>query len=257
MCADCSLTITFFFFSFFLDASRGTDGDLSGFYGTAGNQRPLGKSRAVRNAQGDRGRELDISSVTDNMTHVVVRSEPPPSQPFHIPPAVLHAPCRNSLTQICSRESSAWYDFVFVQKGCENKPSMSACCGVFSILWPILSLFTWISLNKNVAQIKSFVHVSLSLQVKLKTDCSASMRAWVLLNESLGWDQEHPWLPATRHHIWSHFPGPCAHCFQYVVYTISDQQTDFRYVPFFQSFQLEQKINREEICLKSRVRDGS
>lgn len=72
--ADCSLTVTFVFP---LGASRGTDGDVSSFYRTAGNQQLPAKYRVVRDAQGDRGQELDIRSVTNNMTHVVVSSEPP------------------------------------------------------------------------------------------------------------------------------------------------------------------------------------
>lgn len=77
---------------FALDAPRGSDWDPSSFYRTAGNQQPPGQHRAVRNALGDQGRELDVSSGSDNMTRVVVRSEPPP-------------------TSCC-----------FVQRGCGNEP---------------------------------------------------------------------------------------------------------------------------------------
>ncbi|XP_056902654.1 plexin domain-containing protein 1-like [Takifugu flavidus] len=57
------------------DAPRGTDGDPSSFYRTAGNQRPPGRRRAVRDAQADPGRELDLGSATDNMTRVVEDSQ--------------------------------------------------------------------------------------------------------------------------------------------------------------------------------------
>lgn len=69
---------------FALDAPRGTDGDPSSFYRIAGNPRPPGRRRAVRNAQVDPGRELDLGSASDNMTRVVVSSSntppPPPVQ---------------------------------------------------------------------------------------------------------------------------------------------------------------------------------
>lgn len=82
---------------FALDAPRGSDWDPSSFYRTAGNQQPPGQHRAVRNALGDQGRELDLSSGSDNMTRVVVRSEPP------------------TPTSCC-----------FVQRGCGNEPFRSA-----------------------------------------------------------------------------------------------------------------------------------
>lgn len=127
MCADRN-------FYFPLDATRGTDGDLSSFYRISANQQPLGKYRAVRDAQGDRGREL-----VTNLTHLVVRWHPSSMShpllfmdragiPFHQDAAL-------------NPESSAWHDFCFVQRGCENKPSMSACCGVF-VFYDPFSLYS-------------------------------------------------------------------------------------------------------------------
>lgn len=106
---------------FALDAPTGSDWDPSSFYRTTGNQQPPGLHRAVRNALGDRGQELDLSSGSDNMTRVVVRSEPPtPRQLF----------CLEGLWERTFQVST------------------SACCGVFFILRPVLSLFTRISPNK-------------------------------------------------------------------------------------------------------------
>lgn len=64
-----------------LDALRSTplptDGDLSGFYRTRRDQQTPHKHREARNAQADRGGGLDISTLPDNMTRIVVRSEQP------------------------------------------------------------------------------------------------------------------------------------------------------------------------------------
>lgn len=93
---------------FALDAPGGRDGDPSSFYRLAGNQRPPGGRRAVRNAQVDPGPELDLGSATDNMTRVVVSSlDPRPRPPVPGPER-----WREQTSRVC----------------------MSACCGVFLVL---------------------------------------------------------------------------------------------------------------------------
>lgn len=111
---------------------------MSSFYRTAGNQQPPGKYRAVRNAQGDRGRELDISSIINNMTHVVVRSDPPPPPPPPCPTlwcscAVQEFPyiAVNPQLFVLSREVVRTNFHV----------CMSACCGVF-VFYDPFSLYS-------------------------------------------------------------------------------------------------------------------
>lgn len=80
-CHVCGLMFSHHNACLLLDALRSTplrtDGDPSGFYRTRRDQQTPHKHREARNAQADRGGALDISTLPDNMTRIVVRSEQP------------------------------------------------------------------------------------------------------------------------------------------------------------------------------------
>ncbi len=115
--STCGAMLTLFshYVCLVLDALRGTplrtDGDPSGFHRTRRDQQTPHKHREARNAQAEGGGGLDISTLPDNMTQIVV-SWVPTDRLLISPPFLGSAPSAITITITIMMLEMFWCHFL-------------------------------------------------------------------------------------------------------------------------------------------------